>query len=120
MTWTQQDAVFFEKRITEHADSIVGAKRVDYSGLIDPYANFRRSELFGVPAWLGVIIRMTDKLSRIQSITNAAGVSQVKSELLVDTIADLINYSRILGGLIFEDLGRTPEDSFHIGPDSSG
>lgn len=40
------------------------AKRHDY-GNEDELANFKLSELAGIPAWKGCVVRMGDKFSRI-------------------------------------------------------
>jgi len=107
MKLTQEQARLVEKKITDKADNIILAKRHDYSGPDDPYANFRRSTLFGVEPWRGVMIRLSDKLSRILSIMEAKGESKVKDETLLDTLADAVNYTRILGGMVAETLQLT-------------
>ena len=101
MKFTMEDAKAYEDWITEMADAVVDVKRRDYSGDEDPYANFRQSILVGVEPWRGVMVRMMDKLSRLKNITEA-GEAKVKDESVNDTIADLINYARILGGLLKE------------------
>ena len=49
------------------------------------------------------MVRLQDKLSRIRSIVEAGGVMEVE-EALLDTFADVINYTAILAGLVWEDL----------------
>ena len=39
------------------------AKEADYAGQA-PLSNFRQCERFGVPAWRGALVRMSDKWSR--------------------------------------------------------
>ena len=106
---TQLGAVRLQEYIIDKANSIVLAKRHDYSGPTDPFGNFRKSALFGVEPWKGVMVRLTDKLSRIESITNAGGKQQVPDESLWDTFADAVNYVCILGGLVAEIVGL-PKD----------
>ena len=68
------------------------AKGHDYSGTEDPNSNLRVSELFGVPAWKGVLIRMMDKVSRITNFAQH-NFLEVKDESFTDTLLDLSVYS---------------------------
>ena len=101
---TQQEAIAMQKFMIDTANSIVLAKRHDYSGANDPFGNFRKSSLFGVAPWRGVLVRLTDKLSRIEVVTNAGGGALV-NESLWDTFADVVNYTCILAGLVAEIVG---------------
>ena len=49
-------------------------------------------DAFAVHGPVGVLIRMGDKISRLQSVTNK-GISLVNDERLRDTLIDLHNYS---------------------------
>jgi len=111
MKYTQEQALALQKQIIDKANSILLAKRHDYSGADDPFGNFRKSNLFGVEPWRGVMVRLSDKLSRIQSIMEAGGKSRVVNETLEDTFADLVNYSCILAGLCFEELEVLPNEA---------
>ena len=51
---------------------------------------------------VGVLIRMGDKIARLQSITNKS-VSLINSESLRDTLIDLHNYSAMAIMLLDED-----------------
>ena len=106
---TYQQAADIQKYIIDKANAIVLAKRHDYSGSVDPFGNFRKSKLFGVEPWRGVLIRLTDKLSRVESVVTAGGVSKVPSESLWDTLSDAVNYVCILGGLVAEIVGLPEE-----------
>jgi len=101
---TNKNALALQDAIMKQARAIVLNKRADYSGPSDPFRNFRKSELFGVESWRGVLIRMTDKMSRIESIMEAGGVIHVTDEKLFDVFCDLVNYSCILAGLCEEEL----------------
>lgn len=105
----QQQAMEVQEFIMDMAMSIVEDKRHDYSGGEDPFGNFRKSALFGVDPWRGVMVRLTDKLSRIESIIEADGERRVMDEALWDTLADAVNYVCILGGLVAEIIGM-PDD----------
>jgi len=101
---TNERALALQSDIIEGALAILMKKRADYSGPDDPFRNFRKSELFGVEPWRGVLIRMTDKMSRIESIMEAGGVIHVTDEKLFDVFCDLVNYTCILAGLCEEEL----------------
>lgn len=101
---TNDEALELQKAIMDHALSIMVKKRADYSGYDDPFRNLRMSEFVQVPPWRGTIIRMMDKLSRINSIMENGGVMQV-DEKFIDTFADIINYTCIVAGLVWEELG---------------
>jgi len=66
------------------------SKNSDYASDHDPLSNFRRSEAFGVPAWKGICIRMTDKWSRIEQLANG---KVPKNESLRDSLIDNAVYS---------------------------
>lgn len=71
-------------------------KNADYS-LGSPFGNFMVCEaLQAASAENGVIIRMSDKLSRLVSVLQKG--AQVE-ESIRDTILDLINYSVLLYGV---------------------
>lgn len=77
-------------------------KNDDYSDLKDPLSNLRECEKFGVPAWLGVLVRMSDKWSRIQQL--AARKAKIKDETIVDTLMDLAVYS-LLAIILYKENG---------------
>jgi hypothetical protein len=88
----------------EAARSIMEAKNADYTGGNegdDPFANFRATEMLGIPAELGVLTRCLDKFQRIKSFVKN-GTLQVKSESVEDAIQDVINYMILLKGIISE------------------
>jgi len=78
------------------------AKNADYTaGSDDPFANFRLAEIFDVPAEIGLLIRLMDKVQRIRAFLND-GKLAVSSEPVDDAIADCRNYLVLLQGLINE------------------
>lgn len=67
-------------------------KGADYSPGADPYENAKSSEGLGVPAWLGIAIRMGDKFRRLQALAlNGA----LKNEPIEDTLTDIAVYALI-------------------------
>jgi predicted ATP-grasp superfamily ATP-dependent carboligase len=66
-------------------------KNHDYSeGAKDPLSNFRMCESLGIPAWKGVLVRISDKWSRITQLSTKE--AQVKDESIEDTLLDMANY----------------------------
>ena len=77
-------------------------KSHDYAGdKTDPLKNFRLCENQGIPAWQGVLVRLSDKLSRLQAFARQ-GELKVKDESVVDTFLDNAVYS-LLGLILFEE-----------------
>lgn len=66
------------------------AKNHDYAG-DDPLSNLKVCEKAGVPAWIGVVVRLGDKFSRLQNFART-GILKVKSEGIKDTFRDIIVY----------------------------
>ena len=69
-------------------------KDEDYGGG-ESLSNFQLCESFGVPAWKGSLIRMSDKFSRIVSLMKKNGMHSVAGEALDDTLKDIAIYAII-------------------------
>lgn len=81
----------FYRLLDEIAD-LHSKKNFDYAPTEEPLANFRMCERLGVPAWKGVLVRMSDKWSRIQQLS---GGKSPKNESLRDSLIDLAVYALI-------------------------
>ena len=69
------------------------AKSHDYNeGAGDSYENLRSSKALGVPPWRGVLLRMSDKWSRLCSFAKTQ-TYKVKDESFIDTLLDMANYA---------------------------
>ena len=68
------------------------AKAADYGRGADPFANVRASAEFGIPAWVGVMVRAGDKLHRIKSLCVNGSL---KNESVEDSMMDLAAYALI-------------------------
>ena len=64
-------------------------KNADYGTAADPFANVRASEEFGIPAWLGSVIRANDKMTRLKAFANKG---ELANEPVEDSLIDLANY----------------------------
>ncbi len=74
--------------------AIVEKKGHDYAAGDDPFRTFRMSTLLGVTVERAILIRIMDKLGRINSLLDHP--AQVKDESISDTLIDAINYLAIL------------------------
>lgn len=100
MTMTRDELFKLHETICEEAKELMRKKNADYACSTDPFMNFRRAEYLGFSsAEMGVLIRMTDKMSRISTFLNRGELS-LENESVYDAIVDMINYSVILGGLL--------------------
>lgn len=78
-------------------------KNKDYGRAADPYANVRGSQEWGIPPWVGAMVRANDKVKRLQKF---AQTGELANEGAEDSLIDLAVYSII--GLILYREGRTP------------
>lgn len=85
------------------AVSLMDKKNHDYAGKggEDPFANFRASEMLGVPKEKLLLCRALDKFQRINTFLDA-GSLKVSSESVHDAIIDVINYMVLLRGMVVE------------------
>jgi hypothetical protein len=91
---------FFE--LLEEMKTLHASKGHDYSKTEDPLSNLRSCEAFGIDAWKGVLIRMSDKWSRIRELTNG---KTAKHESLRDSLFDLSAYA-LLCLILLEEKGE--------------
>ena len=76
-------------------------KQRDYGRPDDPFANVRASADFGIPAWIGAVVRANDKMRRLQT---AAQGSQLSNEGVEDSLLDLAVYA-IIGLILYREEG---------------
>ena len=87
-------------QILEELADLHARKNQDYSG-DDPLANFKLCETAGIPAWKGVVVRLTDKMSRILTFAKK-GTLEVKDEAITDTLQDMAVYA-ILALILYRE-----------------
>ena len=90
-------------KILDEMKKLHTKKSADYGTDEDPYANIMEAEKMGIEAWEAVVIRMGDKLSRLQSLSLNQKLENESGE---DSFLDLAVYGII--GLIM--LRRLKED----------
>lgn len=96
----KQELLTFADNVFNDCMTILERKGSDYATNEDAFKNFKNSEMVGVPATKGVIIRMMDKMSRIANLID--NDPKVVDERFEDTIMDLINYAIILSAMKHE------------------
>jgi hypothetical protein len=67
-------------------------KQQDYGRGDDPFANVRASTEWGVPAWVGAMVRLNDKVRRLQ---NLATKGRLANESAIDSLQDIAVYALI-------------------------
>lgn len=78
-------------------------KQADYGRDNDPFANVRASEDYGVPGWLGAVIRANDKMRRLQAY---AANGRLTNESVEDSLIDLLVYAGIALVLFREEQAK--------------
>jgi len=107
MNFTREELLQLQLSMTNKAYALMGKKNQDYTGGGGVFANFEAAGIFGVHRVKGALVRMTDKMQRINSFIEN-GILQVSDESVEDTLLDIINYAILIGGMIKEEK-RIPE-----------
>jgi hypothetical protein len=81
----------FEEAVQEVLD-MHHKKNQDYGTNADPYANVRQSSEWGIPPWLGSMVRANDKVKRLQKY---ARDGRLVNESVRDSLLDLATYTLI-------------------------
>ena len=84
------------KDVLQELDDMQTRKGKDYGSAGDSLANVRASEDFGVPSWLGCIMRANDKMRRIQTAGRqqlTTGQVNLANESVEDSLLDLAVYA---------------------------
>jgi hypothetical protein len=91
-------SIRFYERLVEMAQ-LHARKQADYGRTNDPFANVRASEDFGVPSWVGCMIRANDKMRRLQKYAAAGCLSNESAD---DAFMDLAVYA-VIGAVLHEE-----------------
>lgn len=92
--------------ILEEVRALHRKKSTDYGRVVDPYANVRASEDFGIPGWVGAVVRQNDKMRRLQKF---AQDGYLANESVEDSLIDNIVYGIIALALFREESNATQE-----------
>lgn len=67
-------------------------KQSDYSAAADPFANVRASQEWGIPPWIGALVRLNDKVTRLKSFARRGSLANESAE---DSMLDIAVYALI-------------------------
>jgi hypothetical protein len=87
--------------ILDNMQSVYEAKDNDYSATGLPMGNLRKCEDAGIDAWRGCLVRIGDKMSRLENFLKEKEYLVI-SEKAEDTVVDLANYAILMSCLIEE------------------
>lgn len=103
-SFSRDDLIKLAEDFSRIEIEVMKKKNADYTAKADgsdPFANFRNSAIVGVPAELGILLRVIDKIMRIKAFVEN-GELQVKDESVMDAIHDIRNYMILLAGMVKE------------------
>ncbi len=88
------------KQVLKVMEEVHGTKNEQYAGENGYLSNLKMCEAMRIPAWKGVIVRMTDKMARLMNLSNIEG-SELQKEI-TDAFIDMGVYSG-MGLIAYED-----------------
>jgi len=96
--------------ILDNMQAVYEAKDSDYSATGLPMGNLRKCEDAGIEAWRGCLVRIGDKMSRLENFLKEKEYLVI-SEKAEDTVIDLANYAILMACLIEEI--KDPHSDFY-------
>ncbi len=96
--------------ILDNMQKVYEAKDSDYSATGLPMGNLRKCEDAGIDAWRGCLVRIGDKMSRLENFLKEKEYLVI-SEKAEDTVIDLANYAILMSCLIEEI--KTPHSQYY-------
>jgi hypothetical protein len=96
--------------ILDNMQAVYEAKDNDYSATDLPMGNLRKCEEAGIDAWRGCLVRIGDKMSRLENFLKEKEYLVI-SEKAEDTVIDLANYAILMSCLIEEI--KPPHSDFY-------
>ena len=88
--------------------SIMVKKNKDYTGgktATDIFANFNSAKILGMHPVKGLLIRVIDKIQRINSFANDEKLS-VSDETVEDACDDIVNYAILAKAMLLEERSK--------------
>ena len=96
--------------LLDEIEGIHAAKQRDYGTAADPFANVRASEELGIPGWIGGLIRMNDKMRRLNKAARQVIAGEPVNMAFdgpLDDLKDLAVYS-LIGVVLYKEQNETP------------
>ncbi len=78
------------RAVLAEMEALHGRKAADYGAAHLRDSSIKSSEAFGIPSWIGVLLRANDKMRRLQQ---AARTGTLSNEGVEDSLIDLANYA---------------------------
>jgi hypothetical protein len=97
--------------ILDNMQAVYEAKDNDYSATGLPMGNLRKCEDAGIDAWRGCLVRIGDKMSRLENFLKEKEYLVI-SEKAEDTVIDLANYAILMSCLIEEI--KQPHSKYYL------
>jgi hypothetical protein len=97
--------------ILDNMQAVYEAKDSDYSATGLPMGNLRKCEDAGIDAWRGCLVRIGDKMSRLENFLKEKEYLVI-SEKAEDTVVDLANYAILMSCLIEEV--KKPHSQYYL------
>jgi hypothetical protein len=91
-------------------------KQEDYGSDTDPFANVRASERWGIPAWVGALVRLNDKVARLQAFARKGVLANESAE---DSMLDIAVYA-LIAKVLYEQESRGQKDEMQGATDVMG
>ena len=85
--------------LLDEAGRLHDRKQQDYGADDDPFANVRASSTWGVPGWVGALIRLNDKVVRLQRF---ARDGELANESAIDSMTDIAVYA-LIARVLYEE-----------------
>jgi len=83
--------------IAKECIDLMRKKNHDYAGPQDFFKNLTYCEKLGIcSTQQGMLVRMSDKMSRLSTLIGSGEAAQVKDESIDDTLRDMVNYSLLM------------------------
>lgn len=76
-------------------------KQADYGTPGDPFANVRASEDWGIPGWIGGLVRANDKMKRLKNFARKGALHNESAE---DSMIDIAVYA-IISLVLYREAG---------------
>lgn len=104
---------FYE--ILKQMEELHSRKNHDYAGTSDPLKNLRACERLELKPFIGVMVRLQDKWSRLEEFVKS-GTLMVKGESVIDTLMDNAVYS-VLAIILYEEQQKIEEENYNAAID---
>jgi len=115
---TREELMALHEKLCDQARALSRKKNHDYSGGQDAthaFLNFIKCEELGLcKTETGILVRLSDKLSRLNTLADSSLKYAVDDERVLDTILDIINYTVIFYAIHDERKNKEAAGGFFL------